>query len=37
MVGMDPALRRYADTNGLASMESIFGENKEDYSSMTPE
>lgn len=37
MVGMDPALKRYAETNGLASMENIFAEKSEDYASMTPE
>lgn len=37
MVGMDPALKRYAEANGYGSMESIFAEKSEDYSSMTPE
>jgi hypothetical protein len=37
MVGMDPALKRYAEANGLASMENIFAEKSEDYTSMTPE
>ncbi|CAD8177252.1 unnamed protein product [Paramecium octaurelia] len=37
MVGMDPALKRYAEANGYGSLESIFAEKSEDYSSMTPE
>lgn len=36
MVGMDPALKKHAEINGMA-LESIFSEKPEDYASMSQE
>lgn len=37
MVGMDPALKRYAEANGIGALEGIFSDKTEDYGAMTPE
>lgn len=36
MIGMDPALKKHAEINGMA-LESIFSEKPEDYASMSQE
>lgn len=35
MQGLDPALQKYAETNGTSVFDMMFSDRKEDYASMS--